>query len=75
MSDIDAWYCKVKPGGIIAGHDCEFLLHDGFKTVFNSYADEDMISVLHIGVCQAVAERFPGANHTETGSIWFYKKS
>src|SRR3990167_10398500 len=51
LSDIDAWYCKVKPGGIIAGHDCEFLLHDGFKTVFNSYADEDMISVLHIGVC------------------------
>lgn len=54
--DIEVWLPKLKKGGLLCGHDCEIILKDGLKTLYDIYKDEDKAEVIHFGVCQAVTE-------------------
>lgn len=56
LSDIIAWSPKVRPGGIICGHDCE-------DRSFNpAFIHEDFVDGKHHGVIKAVFEAFPDAS-------------
>ncbi len=70
--DIDLWYPKVKKGGILCGHDCEYLAkNDG--DLFKAGQDIDYFQA-HLGVIKAVCERFPKVKLTDKGYIWWIKK-
>ncbi len=59
--DITAWMKKVKPGGILCGHDCEQYfskLPDHFQFMMTDYLESDMLSVYHPGVILALYEIF-----------------
>lgn len=82
-ADIEAWLPKLKPNGIMCGHDCEIILKNGIDTLQEIYKDVDMIQVVHFGVCQAVTElggkKYRELNpnipieSTQSG-IWYYVK-
>lgn len=49
-SDIVAWTPKIKPGGILCGHDCESTEYD------ERYIEQDYVDGKHHGVIKAVKE-------------------
>lgn len=81
--DIERWIPKVKPGGILCGHDCEVVLSEGVESLMKVYKDYDTIKEIHLGVCKAVGElggkktrdlnKFQ-PHETLHSSIWYYKK-
>jgi SAM-dependent methyltransferase len=81
--DIDLWLPKLKKGGLLCGHDCEVILTEGLKTLYDIYNDEDIAEVIHFGVCRAVTE-LGGKKTKELNlsspleymqtSIWYYQK-
>lgn len=78
--DISLWYPKVKKGGIICGHDCEFILPDKKSewdilalTDTNPWNNEDYLS-FHIGVVRAVSQKFPNAKR-EGNRVWWTVKN
>ncbi len=89
LADIKAWYLKVKPGGIICGHDCEGRPYNFGDCDFSDIAlkgnDWDDRLKIHPGVIRAVHEFFNGSaqlfaekllfvNETrESSSIWYYR--
>ncbi|MBS0649710.1 MAG: class I SAM-dependent methyltransferase [Verrucomicrobia bacterium] len=89
LADLKAWYSKVRPGGIICGHDCEARPKNFPKYNFSPEAlknvDCDFALGIHVGVIKAVDEFFNGAaqlfaeralfvNGTrEHSSIWYYR--
>ncbi len=70
--DIDLWYTKLKNGGILCGHDCEYLVKNQ-QDILKIATDIDFFQA-HVGVIKAVSERFPDYKITETGNIWWIKK-
>ena len=71
IQDLEAWWPKVKPGGIICGDDFE-------KREYNEETieqDFDLPACIHSGVIKAVLEMFPGAKHEEGSSFWMQRKS
>lgn len=54
--DIDTWKPKVKPGGILCGHDFEQEYWEP------QYLEQDTANGIHQGVAKAVMERFPGVH-------------
>lgn len=81
LRDIDTWWPKVRAGGILAGHDCEFIIpFDKKETVgiftpgsANPWNDVDQISI-HLGVVRAVSERFGRKIQILDGLIWWVQK-
>jgi len=59
--DIKAWLPKVKPGGILAGHDFYGVNHQGYGKGW-------------VGVFQAVDEIFGHQNVENKGDSWIYIK-
>ena len=65
-ADIRAWRSKVKPGGILCGHDCEGRVADFDQERLVESLDGDTIpgnerfSQIHPGVIMAVDEEFDG---------------
>lgn len=60
-NDIAAWLPKVKPGGILAGHDFYGVNHPGYQKGW-------------VGVFQAVDEAFGHLNVENRGDSWIYVK-
>lgn len=80
--DIIAWLPKVKNGGIICGHDCEFLPKTEFQkeTIRSNMGlsegttwDNIDMAIFHLGVGMAVAELLPKSKICGD-RIWYYKK-
>jgi predicted O-methyltransferase YrrM len=67
-ADISAWQSKVKPGGILCGHDCELRTTPGNRPLLLANADRDVCEIeggafrhVHPGAILAVNEAFGGA--------------
>jgi len=70
--DIDLWFPKVKVGGILSGHDCEYLVHS-YEELFSKALEKDFFQA-HVGVIKAVVEKFSSYNRTGDGNIWWIQK-
>lgn len=70
LADIIGWLPKVRPGGILAGHDCECRPVGDLSTVISAARDDDHIAgcgtsfaAIHPGVIMAVHEQLQGKAH------------
>lgn len=64
--DIDLWWPKLSPGGIMCGHDFEDFKYD------EKYIHQDYVEGRHHGVIKAVTESFDVVNKIST--LWWVKK-
>ena len=71
-SDILAWYPKLKPGGLICGHDFDKHLKDCDYNRVLKKCEEDFIDGCHYGVIRAVCEEFSYVQWE--GRIWYARK-
>ena len=71
--DIELWYPKVKPGGLICGHDLDIPIEHA-KDLINIYSKFDYLKGLHCGVLRAVMEKFPDAKKLDNSVIWYKVK-
>ena len=67
LPDIYAWKSKVKPGGLLCGHDCESLEYD------DRYLEMDYAAGNHHGVAKAIAEVFKGNVRLIGDSVWVFQ--
>jgi predicted O-methyltransferase YrrM len=81
--DLDLWCPKMRPTGIICGHDCEVKydsLTDAQKSIVCASLDQDYtrleaipgIEGIHAGVVKAVYDRF-GPDYEIDQTIWWRK--
>ena len=66
--DINAWWPKIRKGGILCGHDCESSEWDEDKVEI-----EEGVDGVHHGVVKAVFKRFLNVE-IEHKRIWWVKK-
>lgn len=76
MEDLQAWYPKVKPGGIICGHDCEGYYKGAPKDIqeqIDAHLSEDYINGLyHPGVIRGLHDFFGDDYSLAEGTrVWF----
>ncbi len=74
-ADIQAWKPKVKPGGILCGHDCEKKLTewrlDQQMDIIEHAEDDKGLVQCHPGVIRALYEIFKDDyEHCGSGRIW-----
>lgn len=62
--DIELWMPKIKPDGILCGHDYEGGEFD------EKYIEEDYVDGKHHGVCKAVQENFGIVEIFDNSTIW-----
>lgn len=68
--DIEAWRGKVRPGGILCGHDFEMPLEKCNPALVAAHCEEDFFGGRHYGVIRAVGEAFPGARKGGAQCWW-----
>jgi hypothetical protein len=71
-SDILEWCPKLKPGGVICGHDFDRHLKDCDYNRVLEKCEEDFVDGCHYGVTRAVCESFPYVQWE--GRIWYARK-
>lgn len=73
-TDIDAWWPKLKLGGIICGHGLDRRIErDGPEWArCLELCEQDCIDGVHWGIARALTERFPDYGN-DTGIWWAYK--
>jgi predicted O-methyltransferase YrrM len=71
-SDILQWYPKLKPGGLMCGHDFDKHLKDCDYNRVLENCEEDFIDGCHYGVIRAVCEEFSCVQWE--GRIWYARK-
>lgn len=80
LADIEAWFPKVRPGGILAGHDFDKPILDlDWSRVTENDINRDNLGGYHFGVVKAVIDCFgePGGIRTApsiNSSIWYVQK-
>mgnify|MGYP001564067291 FL=1 len=60
---------KVKPGGLVFGHDFECHASEADKFDLLAHCEKDFVNGRHYGVIRAVCEQFPEVKRD--GRIWF----
>ncbi len=70
--DIIDWYPKVKPGGLVFGHDFEKHLNECDAARALEHCETDYVDGCHYGVIRAVSEFFPEVQHA--GRVWHVRK-
>ncbi len=76
MKDIEAWWPKLRKGGVMAGHAMEHRVEPGSKEWLESVipnCEQDFINNTHYGVIRAVTERFPSFE-LEAKVWWTFKE-
>ena len=77
--DIEAWYPKVRNGGIICGHDCDAYYSTYDQHFVDCFPEEDYIvgktRGVHPGIMKALYEYFDD-KHFVMGdtTVWFVRK-
>lgn len=74
LADIRTWWPKVKIGGVICGHDCEFLLKN-IEELNAKFGDTDEVNAWHPGVTFALMKELPTSRKTDSGKIWYQIKT
>jgi len=79
MNDLQAWYPKVKTGGIICGHDCEMVFSISTpckkQRVLERF-EKDFDGSYHCGVIKGLFDYFKDDYHLAEGTrIWSKIKS
>jgi len=69
---LDAWYPKLKKGGLMCGFNADVIVDEEFKA---NYPDKDMNYFIKYfrGVDVAVGEKFVKGVSTTTGSLWKWR--
>ena len=72
--DLEAWWPKVKVGGILCGHDCEayYSTYEDPHSIDNSL-EADYCNGIHPGVIKALHEFFNDTHERIEGTIIWYK--
>ncbi len=70
--DILKWYPKLKPNGILCGHDFDRHLNDCDYRRLVEHCEEDFVDGCHYGVVRAVCEFFPDVQWE--GRVWYVRK-
>jgi predicted O-methyltransferase YrrM len=70
--DLINWYPKLKPGGLMFGHDFEIHLSGCDPQRVREKCEEDYVDGRHYGVIRAVCEFFPDVR--QRGRIWWARK-
>jgi len=76
LSDLKAWYPKVKDGGIICGHDCETKYSEAFpelKERIDEHLEVDFDGNYHCGVIKGLYDFF-NDDYAQTGDIRIWMK-
>ncbi len=79
--DLDEWFARVKPGGVLCGHDCENHFEDlspeQQREVIGQREIDYIPGIGHPGVIFALHEKFGrGFQRSDRGSsIWWMKKA
>lgn len=68
-ADLQAWLPRVKPGGLVFGHDYEVRLEVCDPERVAAMCEEDFVDGRHYGVIRAVSEAFPDV--LQRGRIWY----
>jgi len=68
-NDIQIWLPKVKPTGILCGHDCD-ILFNSLDELYAKTIEKDCCH-FHLGVTRAVNELLPKVKLIESAKIWY----
>lgn len=68
-ADLEAWLPKMRPGGLVFGHDFEAHLHELDPELVRAHGESDFVGGFHYGVIRAVCEAFPNVNRA--GRMWW----
>jgi len=69
--DINAWWSKIKPGGVMFGHDYNKRCGEFSESDRMKYRDQNCHEKLHFGVWEAVHQKFPNHGHMAGSYIWY----
>lgn len=72
IPQMEAWFPKIKMGGLIMGHDYTVDYHGINHDYMIEHSDVDHIQGVHYGVIRMVKEYFPTAK--KDGRVFFYIK-
>ena len=73
-ADVETWWPRVKPGGVMCGHGCDRTVQEGGPDWQKclTFSETDCLEGVHWGIARLLAERFPDCG-VDTGIWWIYK--
>ena len=73
-ADVDAWWPKLKPGGVVCGHGADRKIEKDGQDWERclEFCEQDFHDGVHWGIARLLAERFPDAGY-DAGIWWVYK--